>query len=347
MIGTMSAYVLERESGPSALKLEHVPRPVPQAGEALIRVRASSLNYRDHLTTSALYGPGHDMTGRIPISDGAGDVVEIGAGVTGVKVGDRVAANFFPTWIGGAATPDQLKAALGGAFARGMLAEFAAVPAASLVVLPPSLSFAQAATLPCAGVTAWYALFDTFKLRPGQTVVVQGTGGVSIFALQLAKMAGANVIATSSSDDKLARAKSLGADHGINYTTHPDWDKEVRRLTGGHGADIIVEVGGTGTIEKSLSAAAIGGGIAVIGILSGVQSQISLFQVLAKQVRLHGVYVGSRQHLADLTQAITANAIKPVIDKVFPFAEARDAFAYQASNKHFGKIVIAHDMAGS
>ena len=144
-----------------------------------------------------------------------------------------------------------------------------------------------------------------------------------------------------------ARAKSLGADHGINYTTHPDWDKEVRRLTGGHGADIIVEVGGTGTIEKSLSAAAIGGGIAVIGILSGVQSQISLFQVLAKQVRLHGVYVGSRQHLADLTQAITANAIKPVIDKVFPFAEARDAFAYQASNKHFGKIVIAHDMAGS
>jgi NADPH:quinone reductase-like Zn-dependent oxidoreductase len=196
-------------------------------------------------------------------------------------------------------------------------------------------------------VTAWYALFDTFKLQPGQTVVVQGTGGVSIYALQLAKMAGAKVIITSSSDEKLARAKSLGADHGINYTTHPEWDKEVRKLTAGHGADIVVEVGGTGTMEKSLSAAAIGGGIAVIGILSGVQSQISLFQVLAKQVRLHGVYVGSRQHLADLTQAMGVNAIKPVIDRVFPFAEAPAAFAYQASNKHFGKIVIAHDMPSS
>jgi NADPH:quinone reductase-like Zn-dependent oxidoreductase len=347
MTAMMSAYVLESETGPSALKLSKVPRPVPQAGEALIRVRASSLNYRDHLTTSAQYGPGHDMAGRIPVSDGAGDVVEIATGVTEVKVGDRVAANFFPTWIGGAANPNQLKAALGGAFAPGMLAEYVAVPANSLVALPASLSFEEAATLPCAGVTAWYALFDTFKLQPGQDVVVQGTGGVSIFALQLAKMAGATVIVTSSSDEKLARAKTLGADHGINYATHPDWDKQLKKLTGGRGADIIVEVGGTGTIEKSLSAAAIGGGIAVIGILSGVQSQISLFQVLAKQVRLHGVYVGSRQHLADLTQAMTANAVKPVVDKVFTFVDAPAAFAYQASNKHFGKVVIAHDMPAS
>ncbi len=347
MAAMMSAYVLERETGPSALVLTKVARPQPQAGEALIRVRASSLNYRDHLTTSALYGPGHDMTGRIPVSDGAGEVVDLGAGVTCVKVGDRVAANFFPTWIAGAPAGEQLKVALGGAFAPGMLAEYVALPANSLVALPPSMTFEDGATLPCAGVTAWYALFDTFKLHPGQTVVVQGTGGVSIYALQLAKMAGAQVIATSSSDEKLARAKALGADHGINYTTHPDWDKEVKSLTAGHGADLIVEVGGSGTIEKSLSAAAVGGGVAVIGILSGVQSQISLFQVLAKQVCLHGVYVGSRQHLADLTQAMAANAIKPVIDKVFPFSEAPAAFAYQASNKHFGKIVIAHDLAAS
>jgi NADPH:quinone reductase-like Zn-dependent oxidoreductase len=346
MKSEMAAYVVERETGPSGLKLSKLPRPVPQAGEVLIRVRASSLNFRDHLTTSAQYGPGHTMTGRIPVSDGAGEIVEIGAGVTGFRAGDRVAANFFPTWISGPASAEQLKAALGGAFAPGMLAEYIAVPANSLVALPNSMSFEEAATLPCAGVTAWYALFDTFKLRPGQTVVVQGTGGVSIYALQLAKVAGARVIVTSSSDEKLARAKALGADHGVNYVTHPDWDKEVKKITGGHGADIIVEVGGTGTIEKSLSAAAIGGGIAVIGILSGVQSQISLFQVLAKQVRLHGVYVGAREHLAALTEAMTVNKVKPVVDKVFPFAEAPAAFAYQASNKHFGKIVIAHDMAG-
>lgn len=228
-----------------------------------------------------------------------------------------------------------------------MLAEYVALPANALVAVPPSLSFEEAATLPCAGVTAWYALFDTFKLQPGQTVVVQGTGGVSIYALQLAKMAGAKVIVTSSSEGKLARAKALGADHGINYVTTPDWDQQVKAITNAAGADIIVEVGGTGTIEKSLSAAAVGGGIAVIGILSGVQSQISLFQVLAKQVRLHGVYVGAREHLAALTQALTANGIKPVIDKVFAFSDAPDAFAYQASNAHFGKIVIAHDGTGS
>jgi NADPH:quinone reductase-like Zn-dependent oxidoreductase len=246
--------------------------------------------------------------------------------------------------MSGAATPDQLHAALGGAFAPGMLAEYVALPAASLVALPPSLSFEEAATLPCAGVTAWYALFETFKLLPGQTVVVQGTGGVSIFALQLAKMAGAKVIVTSSSDAKLAHAKTLGADHGINYATDPDWDKQVKKLTDGHGADIIVEVGGAGTIEKSLSALASGGGIAVIGILSGLQSHMSLFQVLAKQARLHGVYVGAREHLESVTKALTANAIKPVVDKVFAFADAPAAFAYQSSNKHFGKIVIAHDM---
>jgi NADPH:quinone reductase-like Zn-dependent oxidoreductase len=344
MSGMMDAYIVERETGASGLKLTELQRPVPQAGEVLIRVRASSLNFRDHLTTSAQYGPGHTMTGRIPVSDGAGEIVELGAGVSAFKRGDRVAANFFPTWISGAATSDQLRAALGGAFAPGMLAEYVALPAASLIALPPSLSFAEAATLPCAGVTAWYALFETFKLLPGQTVVVQGTGGVSIFALQLAKMAGAKVIVTSSSDAKLEHAKTLGADHGVNYTTHPDWDKEVKELTHGHGSDIIVEVGGAGTIEKSLSTLASGGGIAVIGILSGLQSHLSLFQVLAKQAHLHGVYVGAREHLDALARALSANAIKPVIDKVFTFAEAKDAFAYQTTNKHFGKIVIDHNM---
>ena len=342
MATSMAAYTLESETGPAGLKLANVPRPVPQAGEALIRVRASSLNYRDHLTISGNYGPGHDMRGRTPLSDGAGEVVEVGSGVTDVKPGDRVAANFFPNWITGAANAGQLRAALGGAFAPGMLAEYVALPAHSLVQIPDAMTFEDAATLPCAGVTAWVALFDTFNLKPGQTVVVQGTGGVSIFALQLAKMAGAHVIVTSSSDAKLARAKTLGADAAINYATHKDWDAEVKRLTGKLGADIIVEVGGTGTIEKSLSAVAIGGGIAVIGILSGVESQISLFQVLAKQVRLHGVYVGARKHLAALTHALSANAVKPVVDRVFAFDQAQEAFAYQASNKHFGKIVIAH-----
>lgn len=342
MAAAMQAYVLTRQRGPEALELREVPRAVAGPGEVLIRVRASSLNFRDHLTTKGLYGPGHDMTGRIPLSDGAGEIAELGAGVTDFKIGDRVTANFFPYWIHGHPDGEQLRAALGGAFAPGMLADYIAVPAKSVVAIPRDMTFEEAATLPCAGVTAWYALFETFTLKPGQVVLVQGTGGVSIFALQLAKAAGARVIATSSSDAKLAKVKALGADDTINYATQPDWDKGVRDLTGGRGADIVVEVGGSGTIEKSIASAAIGGGIAVIGVLSGMSSSISLFQVLAKQLRIHGVYVGSRTHLADLIAAIEVKHIKPVIDQVFPFTQAKEAFAHQAANKHFGKIVIAN-----
>ena len=238
-----------------------------------------------------------------------------------------MAANFFPYWISGKPNGEQLKRAMGGAFAPGMLAEYAVVPANCLVKLPDSFSFAEAATLPCAGVTAWYALFEAFNLQPGQTVVVQGTGGVSIFALQLGKLAGARVIATSSSDAKLERVKALGADALINYTAKPDWDREVKRITGGLGADIVVDVGGAGTIGKSVSAAAIGGGIAVIGVLSGLDSNMSLFQVLAKQAVLSGIYVGAREHLQRTADALAAGGVKPIIARVFPFSDAREANA--------------------
>lgn len=336
----MKAYILDPENAKDRLTATELPMPEAGPGMALIRVRAASLNYRDHLIRSGGYGPSAGLKGTVPLSDGAGEVVAVGTGVNRVKAGDRVSANFFPDWIDGTPGADQLRAALGAPGSPGMLAEYAVVPAASLSLLPPSLSFEEAATLPCAGLTAWHALFEAAALRPGMTVLVQGTGGVSVFALQFAKMAGARVIATSSSDDKLARARALGADHTINYAATPEWDKAAKDYAGADGIDIVVEVGGAGTFEKSISAVRTSGTVAVIGVLSGTGATLNLVPVLWKQVCLKGVYVGSRVMLDRMNEAIEATRLKPVIDKVFPLAAAAEAYAWQAAQKHVGKVVI-------
>lgn len=336
---SMKAYVIDPQV-PNGLSIVEKPIPEVGPGMALVRVRATSLNYRDHMIKAGGYGSSDGLAGTIPLSDGVGDVAAAGSGVTRVKAGDRVAVNFFPHWIDGEPTPELLRSAMGAPGFDGMLAEYVLRPAESLVHIPQHLSYEEAATLPCAAVTAWFALFETFDLKPGMTVVVQGTGGVSVFALQFAKAAGARVIATSSKNEKLARAKALGADDLINYAEAPEWDKVVRKLTGKRGADLIVEVGGTGTLEKSINAVKQGGAIAVIGVLSGGAAQINLIPILWKQVRLHGVYVGSRVMFDRMTQRITELKLKPVVEHVFGFNEAAEAYAMQAAQTHFGKVVI-------
>ncbi len=338
----MKAYVIDPSNGEGQLALVDKPIPVAGHGMALVRVRASSLNYRDHLVRSGGYGSPVGLAGTIPLSDGAGEVVAVGPDVERIKIGDRVAANFFPAWVHGTATADQLRLGLGAPGCDGMLAEYVALPAKCLVHIPAALSFEEAATLPCAALTAWFALFETFKLHPGMTVLVQGTGGVSIFALQFAKSSGARVILTSSSNEKLEKAKALGADHTINYTETPAWDAAVRDLTCNEGVDLVIEVGGTGTLEKSIASTKTGGGIAVIGVLSGIGARLNIIPVLWKQIRLHGVYVGSRVMFERMNAGIAQTGLKPVIDQLFPFEEARAAYAHQSSQKHFGKIVIRH-----
>ena len=315
------------------------PGTPPGPGEALVRVKAVSLNYRDLLMVQGLYNPKQKLP-LIPCSDGAGVVLSVGAGVTRVKPGDRVMGIFSQTWIAGPANRERSSGTLGGPL-DGMLTEERVLPAEGLVHTPAYLSDVEAATLPCAAVTAWHALVERGGLQPGETVLLQGTGGVSIMALQIARLIGAKVIVTSSSDAKLERAKALGAAAGINYQTNPNWDKAVRELTGGVGVDHVVEVGGAGTFSKSLRAVRLGGHIAVIGILSGTSStEVSVVPILMQNLRLNGVFVGSRDMFESLTRAFTLAGIKPVVDRVFPFAEARAAFEHMASGAHFGKIVI-------
>jgi NADPH:quinone reductase-like Zn-dependent oxidoreductase len=274
----------------------------------------------------------------VPLSDGAGEVVEVGPGVTRVKVGDRVAGNFFQRWPGGHASADTQASALGGSI-DGMLREYAVLEEDGVVKLPAHLSYQEGACLPCAGVTAWNALVEHGRLIAGQTVLVQGTGGVSMFALQFCKLFGADVIATSSSDAKLERAKKLGAAHGVNYKTTPDWDKAAVELTGGVGVDQVVEVGGAGTIAKSLGALRMGGKISMIGVLSGA-ADLNPMLIMGKRANVQGISVGSTQMFEAMNRAITVAGMKPVIDKVFPFEETPAAFRHMQSAQHFGKIVI-------
>ena len=320
--------------------LTPVERPDPTAGpfQALLKLRAASLNYRDLLTVEGKYNPKLPLP-LIPLSDGVGEVVAIGNGVTRVKVGDRVAANFSQKWLGGEPARAKLGASLGGPL-DGMLSEFRALHEDGLVHVPAHLTDEEAATLPCAAVTAWNSLINLGGLKAGETVLVQGTGGVSIFALQFAKLSGARVIITSRSDDKLERAKSLGADFGINYSTTPDWDKRAREITGGLGVDHIIEVGGAGTFPRSLRSIRIGGYIGLIGNLGGNATEVNLVQILMQNVRIQGVLVGSRDTFEAMNRAISLHQLHPVIDRVFSFDEARHAFEYMASGSHFGKICI-------
>ena len=328
--GIDSLQLLTRpDSGPESLAPHQV----------LIRVHAISLNYRDLMVVKGQYNPKLRMP-RVPCSDGAGEVLAIGPEVTEWKPGDRVCGIFMQNWQDGHPTSRNTKGALGGDI-DGMLATEVVLPETGLVRIPEHLSYEEAATLPCAAVTAWNALFSASQTRPGDTVLIQGTGGVSIFALQFAKQAGARVLGTSSSDEKLARASALGLDAGLNYREHPDWEKWALAETGGEGVDLVVEVGGSGTFPRSLRAVRPRGVVAQIGVLSSSGEAIDVRPILSRQIRIHGVYVGSRADFVAMNKAIAQANLKPVIDRVFAFDEAQEALLHMESASHFGKIVIA------
>jgi len=310
----------------------------PRAREVRVRVHAASLNYRDLNIASGRYQLSAENP-PIAVADGAGEVIAIGPQVTRFKVGEHVAMPYFPDWIAGEPTPENLHK-IPGATIDGTLAEEVLVSEDLLISVPSWLQFTEAATLPCAGVTAWNALFVAGGAKPGNTVLLLGTGGVSIWALQLAKAAGLRAIITSSNDEKLERARSLGADHAINYRSNPDWQNEVLRITEGRGVDLVVEVGGDGTLERSVSSTRMGGTVAVVGGVSGFSTKLDLIPLVVRGTRLIGVVVGSRAMFEDLNRFITATKIRPTIDRVFSFDAAREAFAYLASANHFGKVVI-------
>ena len=334
----MKQFRLNDPEGINSLELVERDEPEPASHEVLVRVHATSLNYRDLMVVEGRYARGASKPDLVPLSDGAGEVVTVGDGVTRFKVGDRVAAIFMQRWIGGAITADAQASALGGAI-DGMRSEYGVLHEDGLVPGSNHLSYAEAATLPCAAVTAWHALVPQGNLSAGETVLVLGSGGVSVFALQFAKLFGANVIATSSSDDKLGRLQALGASGLINYAKTPDWNASVLDLTGGAGADHIVEVGGAGTLTRSLACVRVDGFVYVIGLLSGA-AELAPMPILRRMVTVQGVYVGSREMFEAMNRAIETHQLRPVIDRSFPLEDTRDAFAYFKSQAHFGKVVI-------
>jgi NADPH:quinone reductase-like Zn-dependent oxidoreductase len=334
----VKAYEVREATGLDGLVLNRERAdPQPGHGQLVVRVRANSLNYRDQGVIKGVYG--YTKFPVIPLSDGAGDVAAIGPGVTQFKHGDRVAGTFFVNWTGGRMSANAARNSLGGMI-DGMLADYALLAETGAIKIPDHLSFEQAATLPCAALTAWNALIDTGRIKAGETVAILGTGGVSCFGVAFAKMHGAFVFLTSSSDEKLAHAKTLGADTLINYRAQPDWDQEILKQTGGAGVDHVLEVGGAGTLEKSMNAVRPGGSIYVIGALAGPGS-INPRMINRKGIRLQGIHVGSRDMFADMNRAITLHGLKPAIDRVFGFDDAKAAYAHQQSGQHFGKIVIS------
>lgn len=311
----------------------------PGARQVQVKVHAISLNYRDLMVVEGRYNPKLAMP-RVPCSDGAGEVIAVGESVTQWEPGDRVAGIFMQNWQEGPLTAAKSKGALGGDI-DGMLATEVVLPESGLVRIPDHLSYEEAATLPCAGVTAWNALFKATNIQPGDTVLIEGTGGVSIFALQFAKLAGARVLGISSSDEKLGRARRLGLDAGFNYRANPDWEKWALEQTGGVGVDLVVEVGGSGTLPRAIKVVRPEGVVAQIGVLTGVAEAVDVRPILARQVRIQGVYVGCKADFLAMNKAIAQSRLKPVVDKVFPFEEAPAALRHMESAGHFGKIVIA------
>lgn len=335
----MKIWHLTEQTGAAGLKPAEAPRPSPGAHEILVRVRANSLNFRDLMIASGQYGAPPALP-LIPLSDGAGEIAVVGDGVTKWKPGDRVAGTFFQNWQSGPCKADAFQSALGGAL-PGMLAEYVVLSENGVVAIPPHMSFEEAATLPCAALTAWQALSTRGHISPDQTALVLGTGGVSMFGLQIAKISGARVIATSGSEEKLAKAKALGADEVINYRSTPAWDEEVLRLTEGRGADHVVEVGGHDTLPKSLRALAMNGTISVIGGVSGFTSNVQLRDILAKNALIRGIFVGSRDMFVAMNEAFSRHELRPAISRVLPFADAPEAYRHLQSGAHFGKVVIA------
>jgi NADPH:quinone reductase-like Zn-dependent oxidoreductase len=336
----MKVYELQDSFGIDSLVLAERPPPQPAAGQVLLKMRAWSLNYRDLMVVKGIYQPNLRLP-MTPLSDGVGEVAGLGEGVSRVKLGERVAGIFMPHWLDGEPTEAKAKSALGGG-AAGVAAEYAVLDADGVVPVPEHLTDEEAATLPCAAVTAWHGLITSGRVRAGDTVLIQGTGGVSLFALQFAGMFGARVIATSSRDEKLARVLDLGASDGINYKTVPEWGQRVRELTGGVGVDHVVEVGGAGTLGQSLRAVRMGGRISLIGVLSG-GGRIDPTPILMKNVCVQGIFVGSRAMFEAMNEAITRHRMRPVVDRVFPFGELRDALRHMERGAHFGKIALRMD----
>ena len=324
-------------------RLELVDRPDPAApgpGDIMVRMRATSLNYHDYLIVAGLVPTGEN---RIPMSDGVGDVVAVGEGVTGFKVGDVAMAVFFRDWVDGAPLNlpgSQTFAQVPGDGRDGCARELMVAPEHAFTRAPAGLSHAEAATLACAGLTAWRALVVEGGIKAGDIVLTEGTGGVSLFALQFAKAMGATVVATSSSDEKLERLRALGADHLINYRSEPKWGSVARALTGGRGVDHVVDVGGPGTLPHAISACRVGGHIAMIGLLTGHEGPLPTTLMMSKQLRINCMMVGSRAAQLDMVRAVETTGIRPIIDRTFPLAELADAFRYQESGQHFGKIVV-------
>ncbi len=318
--------------------LEFAERPAPASGpgEILVRVRAVSLNFRDLMMVKGLYNPKLRLP-RIPCSDGAGDVAAVGEGVTAWKPGDRVAGIFMQNWLDGPITAAKTKGALGGDI-DGMLAEYVVLKESGLVRIPEHLSFQEAATLPCAAVTAWNAL-SAGDLKPGSTVLIQGAGGVAIFALQFARLRGARVLGISGSYEKLERARSLGLDAGHNYRDDPDWDRWALQETGGEGVDLVVEVGGVGTLPRSLRAIRMGGAVAQVGVLSSLAEPLPIASILHKMARIQGIYVGSRKDFIEMNKAITLAVLRPAGEN-FRWTQAREALARMEEASHFGKLVL-------
>lgn len=332
----MKAYEIVSDGGVDALALNERPDPKPGPGEVLVRVRASSINYRDLATVEAPVPRGIPYP-RIPNSDGAGDVVEVGPGVTRWKAGDKVCGCFFQGWIDGDITPEIMGRALGGTI-DGMLAEYRVLGEDGLVAMPDHLTYEEASTLPCAALTAWVSLVHRGGVKAGDTVLLLGTGGVSVFALQFCKLMGVKAICTSSSDEKIDRLKAMGADEVINYRTYPEWQDKVLELTNGRGVDHTVEVGGAGTLERSITATRVAGSIGLIGVLTG--GEINPVNIMRKSIRLQGIYVGSRRVFEDMNAAISQHGLKPVISDTFAFEDARDAFHSMRAAGHFGKLVV-------
>ena len=333
----MNAWEIQTDGGIDALVPVTRDIPVPGNHDIVVRVGAVSLNYRDLLHVLGVVD--QDRWPLVPCSDGAGEIVAVGPAVTRFKVGDQVAGTFFQRWTAGRINAEVMESALGGR-EQGMLAEHVCLHEAGAVHVPAGWTSAQAATLPCAALTAWHALVAKGRIMAGETVLVLGTGGVSLFALQIAKMHGARVILTSSSDAKLERARALGADETINYRDVPAWDEAVLELTAGRGVDHVVEVGGSGTLAKSINATAFGGHVWLIGVLTGFENTVDPMPVLFKSVDVQGIYVGSREMFENMNAAFAANGLEPVIDRRFPLAEARAAFHCMQAAGHFGKIVI-------
>jgi len=333
----MKVASIKKPGGLENITIEERAKPEPGPGELLVRIRASSLNYHDFVV--ALGGiPTPD--GRILMSDGAGEVEAVGAGVTAYKTGDKVLGLFFPNWQSGGPQMGGFSTVPGDG-ADGFAAEYVAMPETAFTRMPVGYSFEEAATLPCAALTAWRGMFVEGNVKPGDWVLTQGTGGVSIFALQFAKAAGARVIATSSSNEKLEKLKTLGADHVINYKETPEWGKAALELTGGRGVDEVVEIGGPGTLTQSITACRIGGHISLIGVLTGVSGEVPTAMFFSKNLTMSGITVGSRAHQEDMIAAIDASGIKPLISDTFPLDQLAVAFGHQAAQKHFGKICVS------